>query len=331
MHTIVLIHGVDNAQTIETWQDRAIRLFAGIPNVRVVVYKYGKVIPAGAGFGKGDCWGFRWANPWIPSWYGRINLDQIVNDFASYLEALELTSSLVSVAAHSFGTVVAGEALKLLKSRASSLKIHKMLWAGSAYDPNFDWATYKTLVGEVRHEYCPKDDQVISLVPLGRVLKGSIMPSIGTSGIDGFSKPLASPDWQEQAYTFRSHVKDHHSEFVTDEHIIDFWFPFLLDHDFFSCCAGAHHDLVTVASQPKSIEEFGKYYGFYCTKSFGTESKRRGYYLSLTDESYAFSSIFRLGEKQFRENRNSCIQSIYKPQFSSIHLICQNTLCYSGT
>lgn len=157
-----------------------------------------------------------------PMGYGRYPLQDflclhgsrqdVIDRMRAQLEYLlhENPDAEITVVAHSFGTYLMSEVLK----QNGHIRIHRILLCGSIVRENYEWEELKSkrqIVGAIANDYGTRDYWV--------VLASALNLGYGPSGFYGF---------KNVAVTDNSHNCGH-SDFFTDEHLINYWVPFLLD------------------------------------------------------------------------------------------------------
>lgn len=240
----------------------------------VVAYQYGYVLPVGMGVLR--IGGGGWS---LSRRMGPMSVDALSEDLLAYCRVLHAASDPVTIAAHSFGTLLAVGAL----ARAD-FDFDRILLAASCIDPDYDWSGPR--VRAVRHEYSPTDP-VIGLVPLGEFLNANLWRTVpadlGASGIAGFTRRGGVV--QEQEYVTRNH-----SAFVMEEHILDNWIPFFCEVDFKAVCRRC------LKGDRNATAAFLQHYFGFVSQAIGEELRAAGKARLTIDETrYVVLKIWSAG------------------------------------
>jgi len=296
MHTLVLIHGINNRAEMVNWQDRVMGLMAGVPGVRVVVYKYGFALPLGNGVWRVGTGG--WS---LPATTGTVTLKDLAEDFVQFCQTLRVGSSQLSIAAHSFGTLVVTQAL----SKHLLPRPHRVLLAASVADRGFSWSN--EFADAVRHEYTAADP-IVKLVPAGGFCNHFLAPlglqvvpkELGVSGLFGFDN--IPQNMEQKAFTTSDH-----SMFVAEEHVIDYWFPFFFSVRFGEICAKC------MRADNAAAFTFWSHYWSYIANAIGFEvrlAEKR--HVTLAEIQNAVLEIWRVGANEPASNPSSIIRRALK-------------------
>ncbi len=188
---VVLLHGI---RSTAIWQERIrSRLKIEAPNLEVIPMGYGRY-------------------PLLKFLGLRGTRDEPINRIRNQLRYLTKNNpdAEISVLAHSFGTYIMSEILKA----DDEIRINRLLVCGSIIRENYEWEnpiSHGRITGAITNDFGTRDywPLIASKLPLG----------YGASGFYGFRHVAVKDNCHNCG----------HSDFFTDEHLVKYWIPFLLD------------------------------------------------------------------------------------------------------
>jgi pimeloyl-ACP methyl ester carboxylesterase len=182
---------IHGIRTEGVWQDK---LYAKLK-------KSPTTLPVIVGFPYQDVFSF-----WFPSLFRRYPIERVEREIRNAIK--DNPHSHISVVAHSFGTYVISEIL----TRRPDIQLYRLLLCGSIIDRTYPWDALKNIpTEEVVNDVGTKD----ILPATARMVSWGY----GNSGTFGFRTGKI----KDRFFNFG------HSDFFTDQHIDDYWIPYLVD------------------------------------------------------------------------------------------------------
>jgi pimeloyl-ACP methyl ester carboxylesterase len=143
---------------------------------------------------------------WLPAFFRFGRIKKVMTDLQGIRK--RYPDADISIVAHSFGTYV----LSRILMKATSLKLHRILLCGAIVSTDYDWSAVVTrLTAPVLNDIGRRD--------MWPSMARSWSWGYGDSGCIGFQNSLVRD----------RHFDYAHSDFLTVDHMRQYWLPYLID------------------------------------------------------------------------------------------------------